>query len=150
MLVAPLRTSVLLLPVWPLLPMAMTNLPAFVNLRTWLSFERFAGLLLLPSAFPRTHTKPLESTVRPCSFDGHWYPGPLCPPQPWMKLPAWSNSITGGAGTDFVSGAVERGFASVCGRLRIHTWPWSSPVTADPNPILYFVGTFGQAGSFSN
>src|SRR6266849_707369 len=51
---------------------------------------------------------------------------------------------------DFVSGAVDRGFASVCGRLRIHTWPWSSPVTADPNPILHFAGTFGQAGSFSN
>src|ERR1700683_4715613 len=67
-----------------------------------------------------------------------------------MKLPAWSNSITGGAGTDFVSAAVDRGFASVFGRLSTHTLPSLSPVTADPKPILYFAGTFGHAGSFWN
>src|SRR6266851_7367663 len=38
--VPPLRTSVALLPVWPLLPMAITNLPALVNLRIWLSLGR--------------------------------------------------------------------------------------------------------------
>src|SRR5229473_7287982 len=67
-----------------------------------------------------------------------------------MKLPAWSNSITGGAGVDFVSADVDRGFARVLGRLRTHTLPSLSPVTADPNPILYLAGTFGQEGSLSN
>jgi len=36
-----------------------------------------------------------------------------------MKLPLLSNSITGGAATEMVSGAVDRGFTSVLGRLRI-------------------------------
>src|SRR5712691_3719437 len=57
--VPPLRTSVALLPVCPLLPMAITNLPALVNLRIWLSLGRCAGLFLSPSAFPITHTNPL-------------------------------------------------------------------------------------------
>src|ERR1700730_5407857 len=84
------------------------------------------------------------------SFEGHWYPGPLSPPQPWMKLPALSNSITGGAGVVFVSGDVDRGCSRVCGRLRIHTWSSASTATADPNPIFHFAGTVGQAESFSN
>src|SRR5579864_1650822 len=70
-LVPPLRTSVALLPVWPLLPMAITNLPSLVNLSTWLSFGRLAGLFILPSALPRIQTKPLLSTVMLCSLDGH-------------------------------------------------------------------------------
>src|SRR5262249_61157078 len=61
-----------------------------------------------------------------------------------MKLPASSNSSTGGA-------ALSRWSArTVLGRCRIQAWPRSSIETLDTWPHTYLLGSLGQDGSTSN
>src|SRR5262245_2946244 len=61
-----------------------------------------------------------------------------------MKLPASSNSRTGGA-------ALSRWSArTVVGRCRIQAWPRSSIDTLDTWPHTYLLGSLGQDGSTSN
>src|SRR5713226_2873172 len=76
----------LLPPVGPSLPTVSTGLPSLVYLKTALSV----------SALPVIQTKPLRSTWMPCSLATHGLVSG--PPQPWMKLPSASNSMTDGAG----------------------------------------------------
>src|SRR5262249_4817298 len=61
-----------------------------------------------------------------------------------MKLPASSNSSTGGAALSFWS------FLTVVGRCRIHAWPRSSIETLDTSPHTYLLGSLGQDASTSN
>src|SRR5688572_29810376 len=61
---APSKNGVVLPPVWPRLPICMTNFPLFVNFRIWPS----CGI-----ALPTIQTKPCASTWSPCSFSGHSY-----------------------------------------------------------------------------
>src|SRR5438876_59747 len=65
---------------------SLTNLPACVNLSTRPSV----------APFPPIHTIPLPSTVMPWFDSGHSKPSPG-PPQDDTRLPAASNSRTGGA-----------------------------------------------------
>src|SRR6267142_6179781 len=61
-----------------------------------------------------------------------------------MKLPASSNSSTGGA-------ALSRWSArTLVGRCRIQAWPRSSIETLDTWPHTYLLGSLGQDGSTSN
>src|SRR5580658_6655218 len=77
----------LLPPVVPWRPICNRNLPDLVNLRRLVSF----------SPLPEIQTLSFWSTKIPCSVSGQSYPCPA-PPQDWTRLPAWSNSKTGGAG----------------------------------------------------
>src|SRR5215467_4580790 len=61
-----------------------------------------------------------------------------------MKLPASSNSSTGGAALSFWS------FLTVVGRCRIQAWPRSSIETLDTWPHTHLLGRLGQDGSTSN
>src|SRR5215510_11513972 len=58
-------------------PNCLTNLPSFVNFRTWLSL----------TSLPPIQTKPLPSTVTPWFEFGHSYPWPG-PPHEEIRLPA--------------------------------------------------------------
>src|SRR5579871_3924888 len=61
-----------------------------------------------------------------------------------MKFPAWSNSMTGGAAD------ARSSLGSLRGRVRIHTLPLLSPITAEPKPTFHFDGILGQLGSIWN
>src|SRR5262245_53189575 len=61
-----------------------------------------------------------------------------------MKLPASSNSSTGGAALSFWSAR------TVDGRCRIQAWPRSSIDTLETWPHTYLLGSWGQDGSTSN
>src|ERR1700716_478368 len=78
----------------------------------------------------------------PCSISGQSKPAPG-PPQPWMKLPASSNSSTGGAALSFWSRR------TVLGRCRIHALPCSSIETLDTWPHSHLLGILGHDGSTS-
>ena len=69
---------------WPSRPICSRNLPWRVNFSIW-----WPWLVV-------SHTLSLPSTVMPCIEVGHSYPGPG-PPHDDTRLPAMSNSRTGGA-----------------------------------------------------
>src|SRR5260370_13926618 len=60
-----------------------------------------------------------------------------------MKLPASSNSSTGGAAMAFWSLRTE------LGRCRIQAWPWLSIETLETWPHTHLSGSFGHDGSTS-
>src|SRR5260370_16215426 len=60
-----------------------------------------------------------------------------------MKLPASSNSSTGGAAMPFWS------LRTVLGRWRIQAWPWLSIETLETWPHTHLLGSFGHDGSTS-
>src|SRR5215470_16711623 len=60
-----------------------------------------------------------------------------------MKLPASSNSSTGGAAMPFWS------LRTVVGRWRIQAWPWLSIETLETWPHTHLLGNFGHDGSTS-
>src|SRR5215470_12354598 len=60
-----------------------------------------------------------------------------------MKLPASSNSSTGGAAMPFWS------LRTVVGRWRIQAWPWLSIETLETWPHTHLLGSFGHDGSTS-
>src|SRR5471030_1906037 len=140
----PSRAVSLLPPVGPSLPIVSTSLPSGLYLKRALSM----------SALPLSQTKPFLSTYRPCSRPTHGlFEGP---PQPWMKLPSASNSITDGAGAQqllrggfrvapFSSSERERG------RCSTQTWSFESTATLATWPKIQLLGKgLGQNGSTVN
>src|SRR5438093_8353948 len=79
----------------------------------------------------------------PCSRSGHSYPFPP-PPHALTKLPAVSNTMTGGAAFDFSSGL------SVRGRCKTQTLSLASIAALDASPSFHCGGTFGHERSTSN
>ena len=92
--------------------------------------------------FPPIHMKPLWSIWMPCSRSGQSYPLPA-PPHALMKLPAASNTMTGGAALAASSGL------SVRGRCSSQTLSCASMAKLDASPTFHCGGSFGQALSTS-
>src|SRR5262245_3476799 len=140
----PSRVVSLLPPVGPSLPMVSTGLPSLVYLKMALSL----------AALPAIHTKPALSTWMPCSLATQGEA--LGWPQPWMKLPSASNSMTEGSGAQHL---LRGGFSaapfssSVSERRRGSSQTWSSGPTATlatwPSSQLLGNG-LGQKGSTWN
>src|SRR5215470_14748146 len=101
-----------------------------------------------------SQTKLLWSTKMPCPSLPHLSSGPS-PPQPCTTLPAWSNSITGGAGTQQITFvAVDARFSrasSELGRWLIQIWSCASTVMPPMVPMIQLLGSVcGQFGSTWN
>ena len=116
----------LLPPVGPSLPMVSTGLPSLVYLKMALSV----------AALPAIQTKPCgrhgcHARWRPTA----WSAGP---PQPWMKLPSASNSMTDGAGAQHL---LRGGFSvapfssSLSERGRCSSQTWSSRPDRDARDL---------------
>src|SRR5262249_18406084 len=140
----PNRVLSLLPPVGPSLPMTSTGLPSLVYLKMALSV----------SALPAIQTNPLRSTWMPCSLATHGLVSG--PPQPWMKLPSASNSMTDGAGAQHLlrgglSVAPFSSSVSVRGRCSTQTWSLASTATLAIWPNSQLLGSgLGQNGSTWN
>jgi hypothetical protein len=79
----------------------------------------------------------------PCSRSGQSYPE-AAPPQALMKLPAGSNTITGGAAIAACSGFTVRG------RCSSQTLSCASMAKLEASPSFHFSGTLGHDASTSN
>ena len=134
----------LLPPVGPSLPTVSTGLPSLVYLKMALSV----------SALPVIQTKPLRSTWMPCSLATHGLVSG--PPQPWMKVPSASNSMTDGAGAQHLlrgglSVAPFSSSVSERGRCSTQTWSFESAATLATWPKIQLLGSgLGQKGSTWN
>src|SRR5262245_14097318 len=90
--------------------------------------------------------------------DGHTYGAPAFgPPQAFTTLPAGSNSMTGGAGTQhslsfgFATAPISVRESKVSARCTMNTWSRASTPTPITLPSTQWFGRgFGQNGSTSN